>query len=151
MRHPLLPLRASLLAPLLASITPRHYLFAAVAFFSLMVGIGAIPGQAQALSAMVYDKLLHVIAYAFLTGLVWGAVTSRPLYRAVQTVMIVALLGGVDESIQSLMPYRDANWLDWQFDVLASVSCVVLLLFMHWLSLEIPPGPDAAGPVKRRK
>ncbi|WP_136420194.1 VanZ family protein [Herbaspirillum sp. ST 5-3] len=143
MRYPLLPLHASM--------TPRRYLFAAAAFFSLMVGVGAIPGQAQALSTVVYDKLLHVTAYAFLTGLVWGAVTSRPLYRAAQTVLIAALLGGIDESIQSLMPYRDANWLDWQFDVLASASCVVLLLFTHWLSLEMIPRPDAAGPAKRRK
>jgi len=113
--------------------TPRHCLLAALVFFTLMVGIGALPGKAQALSNMVYDKLLHFIAYGLLTGLLYLGMRGRPLSRALRTVLAVALLGAADEALQAAMPYRQANWMDWKFDMLASLSCVLVLFLLHTL------------------
>ncbi|MDP3842575.1 MAG: VanZ family protein [Oxalobacteraceae bacterium] len=106
----------------------------AFAFFALMVAIGAIPGEATALSAMVPDKLLHFTAYASLSGLIYSGLTGRPLSRAVRTLLAIALLGGLDETIQSFMPYRSADWADWEFDMLAALTCVVVLTPLHTLS-----------------
>src|SRR5687768_325302 len=97
--------------------TRRRFLFAATAFFLLMIAAGAVPGKAEAASALVGDKLLHVLAYALLTGLVFGALRGRPVSRGVRAVLAVAMLGAVDESIQALLPYRHANWADWKFDL----------------------------------
>jgi VanZ family protein len=114
-------------------ITPRRCLAVAFVFFALMVAIGAIPGEATALSATVPDKLLHFTAYASLTCLIYAGLTGRPLSRAMRTLLAIALLGGLDEAIQSFMPYRSADWADWEFDMLAALSCVVVLALLHTL------------------
>lgn len=107
-------------------ITPRRCLVAAAVFFSLMVGLGALPANTQALSTMAYDKVLHFTAYTVLSSLIWGALTCRTAHRAMWTLLITALLAGIDESIQVLLPHRDADWLDWMVDMLAALSCVAL-------------------------
>jgi VanZ family protein len=109
-------------------LTRRRFLFAATAFFLLMIAAGAVPGKAEAASALVGDKLLHVVAYTLLTALVFGALRGRPISRGMRTVLIVAVLGAVDESIQALLPYRHANWADWKFDLMAAAACVSLLI-----------------------
>lgn len=111
-------------------LSPRFCLYAACAFFSLMVLAGAIPGKAEALSAAVYDKLLHFSAYAFLSALIYGACCTnsiRPAMRAVRTLLLIAILSTVDEGIQALMPYRDANLLDWIVNVLAALATILAL------------------------
>jgi VanZ family protein len=40
--------------------------------------------------------------------------------RAWRTMLIVALLGLLDEVIQGLMPYRHADLRDWKVDLLAA-------------------------------
>lgn len=114
-----------------ACVTPPRCLLAALILFALMVAVGAVPGKAQALSAAVYDKLLHFAAYALLSGLVYGALSGRPAVRALRTLVVVGALGALDEAIQGLMPYRDANWMDWNFDMMAALTCVALLIMLH--------------------
>lgn len=142
------------IVPLLAFMTPRHYLVAAAAFYTLMIGGGAIPGNAQALSSVVYDKLLHFFAYAVLACLVWGTLGSGPARRAVLTLLVIALLGGADEGLQSLMPYRDASWADWQFDMYAAMASVAFLIVTHWLApavLRAPARQPRAGMADGRR
>lgn len=115
-------------------ITPKRCLVVAFSFFALMVAIGAIPGYAKAASAMVDDKVLHFIAYACLSGLIYGGLAGRLVSRAVRTLLTIALLGGLDETIQIFMPYRSADLTDWKFDMLAALSCVVVLTLLHMLS-----------------
>ncbi len=98
-----------------------------------MVVFGAVPGKASALSNAVYDKLLHFLAYAVLSSLLYLGFTGRPTTRALRTLVAAGTLGAMDEAIQMLMPYRDANWMDWKFDMIAALSCVTLLLFLHLL------------------
>lgn len=108
-------------------ITPKRCLMTACAFFALMVAIGAIPGEATALSAKVPDKLLHFTAYAGLSGLIYGDLAGGMASRALRTLLLIALLGGLDEVMQSFMPYRSADLADWTFDMLAALSSVLLL------------------------
>ena len=35
------------------------------------------------------------------------------------------------------MPYRSADLADWEFDMLASLSCVVVLTLLHILSAAV--------------
>jgi len=116
-------------------VTPARCLMAAILLYVLMVLVGAIPGKAEALSAAVYDKLLHFSAYAVLSGLLYAGLSGRPVPRALRTVIIAGALGALDEAIQSVMPYRHANWDDWRVDMLAALSCVALLIVLHpWYS-----------------
>lgn len=130
-------------SPLIAR---KHCLFAALAFFVLMVVIGALPGNAEALSTVVYDKLLHFIAYAFLSLLLHAGLGGGAATRALHTLLAVAVLGGLDEAIQSLMPYRDASWADWETDMIASMSCIAMLSFLAAHMPHEPGSPRAAPP-----
>lgn len=121
----------------LSVMTPQRCLSAAIIFFILMVILGAIPGEAHALSEAVHDKLLHFLAYSVLSVLIYASFTGQPAARAFRTLIIIASLGALDEAIQSLMPYRDANWMDWKADMLASLSSVTLLAFLHVLYSQL--------------
>lgn len=125
------------LTALFSVMTPQRCLSAAILFFILMVVLGAIPGEAHALSEAVHDKLLHFLAYTVLSALIYASFTGQPATRAFRTVIIVGSLGALDEAIQALMPYRDANWMDWRADMMASLSSVTLLAFLHVLYSQL--------------
>lgn len=116
----------------------RLRLAALLLSFALVVGLGAIPGQADALSQQVGDKLLHVLAYGAMAALCFHALQANALLRAVFTVGTIALLGLADESIQSLLPYRNASLRDWWFDIgtAAIVALVLLLRARHTQATE---------------
>lgn len=111
--------------------TPQRYQVIAYVFFALMMLIGAIPGEAQALSDAVGDKLLHVIAYSFLTCMLFGSLRGTIVSRASRTMMMIGLLGGIDETIQSVMPYRNANFVDLAFDMLAGGLTLTVLILLN--------------------
>ncbi len=109
------------------------WLIALVAFFVMMMALGSIPGEAQALSDRYGDKLLHAMAYGFMTLLCLRALQASPVLRLLLAVGIIALLGLFDESLQSLLPYRNASALDWCFDVAAAgIVAVLFTLFAHF-------------------
>ncbi len=104
------------------------WLGALVLFFLAMVIGGAVPGEAEQLSARFGDKLLHVLAYGFMTMLGFAAVNAPPLHRTAITVGGIALLGLADEAIQSFLPYRNASLIDWCFDIGTAATVSLLLL-----------------------
>lgn len=111
------------------TLRPRWLVLLAI-FFLLMVGLGSIPGEANALSDRFGDKLLHTLAYGFMTALCFAALQARPAARALATVAVIALLGVADETIQSLLPYRNASLADWCFDIGAALLVTTLLLLV---------------------
>lgn len=94
-------------------------------FFCLMIGIGSIPGKAEALSAATHDKFLHFSAYFVLGSLVFAGTRGSGLRRTAYTLAAIAILGGVDETIQYFLPYRKSDWLDWIFNMCAATLSVV--------------------------
>ncbi len=106
-------------------------------FFLLMVGLGSIPGQAHALSDRFGDKLLHVLAYGLMTAISFGAIVARPRWQAMISIMLIALLGLIDESIQSFLPYRNASLLDWCFDIASAILVAMLLLLFSFSESDI--------------
>ena len=47
------------------------YLVAAISLFVLMLALGSYPGNAQALTEKINDKILHFLAYSLLTALIY--------------------------------------------------------------------------------
>ena len=96
----------------------------AALFFAVLVTVGNLPGLAADMSDAFGDKRLHLAAYAFLTGLIYVSVNRRP---ALVAMLAATALGAVDESIQSLFPYREAELLDLLADISAAGATVISL------------------------
>ena len=96
----------------------------AALFFAVLVTVGNLPGLAAEMSDAFGDKRLHLAAYAFLTTLIYFSVNRRPGLTALLTV---AALGALDEAIQSLFPYRQADLLDLLADISAAGATVISL------------------------
>lgn len=85
------------------------------------------------------DKLLHLIEYALLAALTARAINSLPRPNAwwvvlLVTLLVVAVLGVLDELYQGTIPHRSPEVLDWVADAsggLLGGGCY--LLFKHWL------------------
>ena len=101
-----------------------RYLAFLLIFFALMIGIGSLPGQADALSARFGDKLLHLIAYVCCSVLCYRVWIAPRRQRILLTIMMIALLGLIDEGIQAALPYRNASFVDWCFDLLAALIAI---------------------------
>lgn len=99
--------------------------FLLIVFFSLMMTIGSLPGEANALSAHFGDKPLHLAAYVIMCVLTHRSIASTRGVRAISSLIFVALLGLLDEAIQSFLPYRNASLLDWCFDMGAALIVTV--------------------------
>lgn len=108
-----------------------RWLGALLFLFTLMVLLGAIPGQANALSDQFGDKTLHLAAYTVLGALCYRSWIASCTQRAILTLLVIAVLGLVDESIQYTLPYRSASLTDWCFDLLAALIAVVSLLLLE--------------------
>ncbi len=117
-----------------------------------MLLLGAIPGEAQALSDAFGDKLLHLCAYSFLTCVLFGGMSGNIAARAWRTLMLIGLLGGVDETIQGFMAYRNPSMGDWLIDILAAgltlIALVILARNMHRMTST--PARRHARPGERR-
>jgi len=108
-----------------------RYLAFLLIFFALMIGIGSLPGQADALSARFGDKLLHLIAYVCCSVLCYRVWIAPRRQRILLTIMMIALLGLIDEGIQAALPYRNASFVDWCFDLLAALIAISGLLLQE--------------------
>ena len=109
----------------------RSCLTAAIALFCVMAAIGNVPDTANALSAVIYDKLLHFTAYALISTLVYVGLRGAPAVRALRTLVFIFILASIVEMIQLALPSRNPNWLDWKFDMLAALTCVGMLMLLH--------------------
>ncbi len=103
------------------------WMYLLLAFFSTMLALGAIPGNANALSDRFGDKLLHLLAYGFMAALCFHALRGRRLTQSLISLLIIALFGLIDELVQSLLPYRNASLLDWCFDIAAAMAVIIFL------------------------
>ena len=73
----------------------RFWFCTASGFFILLLATGAIPGAADTLSQRYGDKLLHTLAYGFMSMLYFHAYQGKKLVRASATVITIALLGAL--------------------------------------------------------
>ena len=106
------------------------YLIAAIGLFILMLALGSYPGNAQALTEKINDKILHFLAYSLLTALIYLSLNSTKREKFFITLCIMFALSLTDEYIQSMLSFRTASLLDLSVDLLAAglmTSCLSLL------------------------
>jgi hypothetical protein len=95
----------------------------AVAIVSLLVG--GNQSAAVGLLRPPWDKVAHLVAYAgFATLFIVATAGIAPTWVA---ILFIALLGAVDETVQSYVPGRSADLLDWLTDVTAAVLVVAVI------------------------
>lgn len=113
-----------------ALVTPRGRLCLAAAalFFLTMLAVGSIPGKAHALNREFGDKLMHLVAYACLAGVIFLSISR---HRAAITLASVALLGSLDEIVQSFFPYRSSSLADLLMDLTAALLSIALLSLLN--------------------
>lgn len=101
----------------------------ALLLYGLILTLGNMRGMDEQLLPDASDKLIHGLAYGGLAALLFVGLRAPASQRALQIVALIAVLGAIDEFIQSFMPHRDADILDWTADVLgAAAVCAVLAL-----------------------
>jgi VanZ family protein len=100
-------------------------------FFVVMIIVGSVPGQANHLSAHVHDKLLHFLAYGLMSILSFQSITGSRIARTLVSLLLIASLGLIDESIQYFLPYRNASLADWCFDIATAIAVIFFLGLRH--------------------
>jgi hypothetical protein len=114
--------RALLLAP---AYRPLRF-NGALGLYLLIIGIGSIPGARADIGQLASGYVLHSLAYATIAALLLTGTRGSVGVRACKAVLMVALLGALDETIQSFFPYRHADIHDWMVDcAAATVSCAL--------------------------
>ena len=110
---------------------------AAIAMFLSIVVTGSIPGARAGVGHYAPGVVLHSLAYAALALLWFTASRGSAASRSLAAVLAVAAMGAIDESVQSLFPYRGADVRDWLVDVSAAVvTCAILWLVLPKGSLQ---------------
>lgn len=113
---------------------------AALGLFTAIVAMGSIPGARAEIGNYASGIVLHSLAYGAVTFLVYTGSSGRPAARALRSVLTVAVLGAIDELVQSLLPYRRGAIADWLVDCNAAALVAALL----WAFLPSQPRATAA-------
>jgi VanZ family protein len=118
--------------------TPRSFvvdllpaaLYLALLFWAGLIPLKSLPGPDFELA----DKVWHLLAFGGLTTLLSRVLRyfRRPLLQAMTTAALLSAgLGGLLELLQSLTPYRSADFADLAADVLGAALAYVML---RWLA-----------------
>jgi len=110
---------------------------AALAMFLAIVIAGSIPGARAGIGEYAPGVVLHSLAYATLALLWFTASRGSAASRSLAAVLAVAVMGAIDELVQSMFPYRGAAVGDWLVDCSAAViTCAILWLLLPKAALQ---------------
>lgn len=109
----------------------------ALAFYGLIVVMGAIPGARAQIGHYATGIVLHTLAYAIVTVLLFTGSGGSAARRATMSVLTVMAMGAVDETVQSFLPYRNGALADWMIDCNASIVASALL-WVLWSRRGLP-------------
>jgi VanZ family protein len=99
----------------------------ALLIYAAILVMGSIPGARAEIGRYASGLVLHSLAYAVLTFLVFTGSTGGARSRALKSVLTIALMGAGDELLQTLFPYRGAAVSDWLVDCSAALLTSALL------------------------
>lgn len=139
-----MPALSSLLQPPIKIRRALHAL-ALLGLAAILVA-GSIPGARAEVGAYASGVVLHGMTYAFLASLWFLGATGTPLQRALKAMLAIALMGAVDEWVQSFFPYRSGDVRDWLVDVTAATVASTVLAVLATLA----PAPQPATPARSR-
>lgn len=129
--HPLA--RRLLLDPRLNTL---RYSAAIIMYLSIVIA-GSIPGARAGIGHYAPGVVLHGLAYATLALLWFTASRGGAASRSVSAVLAVAIMGALDEFVQSFFPYRGADVHDWMVDCSAAIlTCALLWMLLPRAALQ---------------
>ncbi len=110
---------------------------AAILMFLAIVIAGSIPGARADIGHYASGLVLHSCAYSVLSLLWFTATRGSAARRTLATILAIAVMGALDESVQSFFPYRGASVRDWMVDCSAALfTCAVLSLLLRREDLQ---------------
>ena len=102
------------------------YRFAIVCYLSILI-LGNLPGARANIGAYASGSVLHSMAYATITLLLFVGSKGKRHERAIKAVLTVMAMGAVDEYVQSFFTYRGADVMDWTVDVVSAITSSAVL------------------------
>lgn len=123
---------------LLTNSHARLRYWTAIVLYLLILVLGSLPGARQDIGQVASGLILHSLAYAGLTFLIFTGGTGSAKLRAGKAVLTIALMGALDEYVQSFFPYRHGAVSDWLVDCNASLL-TALFMWALWTRYRIQP------------
>jgi hypothetical protein len=103
----------------------------ALLMFTMIIVVGSIPGARADIGQYATGIVLHSIAYAIIAFLLFTGTTGSHALRALKSVLTVAAMGAIDETVQSFFPYRHGAVSDWLVDcTAAALTCMLLWIIL---------------------
>jgi len=110
---------------------------AAIVFFLAIVVAGSIPGARAGIGEYAPGVILHSTAYSVLALLWFTASRGSAASRTAATLLAIAVMGAIDESVQSFFPYRGADVRDWMVDCSSALMiCAILWVILPRAALQ---------------
>lgn len=116
---------------------------AAFLFYGAILVIGSIPGARADVGELASGFSLHMSAYSILALLLFCGVQGSAWSRACKSILMIAVMGALDECVQSVFPYRSADVMDWLVDMNAGL----LISAMLWAAWPKGASGKHSGPV----
>jgi VanZ family protein len=105
----------------------RLRFWGALALFVLNCIIGSIPGARAEAAEYASGLVLHSCGYSVLSFLLFTGCKGEPPQRALKAVFGIAVMGAVDEIVQSFFPYRHGSVDDWLVDMAAAIIAATVM------------------------
>lgn len=105
----------------------RVRIWGAYTLFTLNCIIGSIPGARAEAAQYASGLVLHSFGYSVLAFLLFTGYKGVPAQRALKAVFGIAVLGAIDEFVQSFFPYRHGSVDDWLVDMAAAIISATLM------------------------
>ncbi|WP_342113911.1 VanZ family protein [Pseudoduganella sp. OTU4001] len=105
----------------------RLRFWGAITLFTLNCIIGSIPGAREEAAQYASGLVLHSFGYTVMTFLLFTGCQGVPAQRALKAVCGVAIMGAIDELVQSFFPYRHGSVDDWLVDMSAAVIAATVM------------------------
>jgi VanZ family protein len=89
--------------------------------------VGSIPGARAEAAQLASGLVLHSCGYSALAFLLFTGCQGEPPLRALKAVFGIAIMGAVDEFVQSFFPYRHGSVDDWLVDMAAAIIAATVM------------------------
>lgn len=99
--------------------------------YLLIIALGSLPHAREAIGQLAPGVILHSLAYSAITFLLFSGIQGSLFKKSLWAILLVAVMGALDECVQSFFPYRTAAVGDWLVDCAAALI-TALVLFMVW-------------------
>ena len=108
----------------------------ALVLYLMILVLGSIPGARSDIGTVASGLVLHSLAYAGLTFLIFTGSAGSPGVRAVKSVLTIMAMGALDELVQSFLPYRHGAVSDWAVDS-AAAAVTASVLWLLWSRYKV--------------